>query len=152
MKEKTTSYKKNPNGSYTRTGKIVQRPEDGWQESQGASIEQRKGWGVWLTWETDDPRVTRPALVLFLLFFLAVFGSMIWCGWEAARTPSQQAFTAAVGAGLLGWTLYIGNGLRKSIDRREAAQQAALRAERERKRLARLSGEAHGPHEGPQKK
>lgn len=142
MKEKTTSYRKNPNGSYTRTGKIVQRPEDGWQESQGASIERRKGWGVWFTWETDDPKYTRPGLVIFLLFFIAIFTAIFWCAWEAARTPSQQIFSITVWAGFLGWTLYVGNGLRKAINRREAEQQAAVRAEQEKKRLARLADTA----------
>lgn len=142
MKEKTTSYRKNPNGSYTRTGKIVQRPEDGWQESQGASIERRKGWGVWFTWETDDPKYTRPGLVIFLLLFIAIFTAIFWCAWEAARTPSQQIFSVTVWAGFLGWTLYVGNGLRKAINRREAEQQAAVRAEREKKRLARLADTA----------
>ena len=51
-------------------------------------------------------------------------------------------FSITIWAGFLGWTLYVGNGLRKAINRREAEQQAAVRAERGKKRLARLADTA----------
>lgn len=72
MEEKTTSFKKNANGSYSKKGVVRQTPKDGFVEHDGpGGLEYRKGHGVWWTYETDDPKVTRPFLYIFSLFLWA---------------------------------------------------------------------------------
>ena len=72
MEEKTTSFKKNANGSYSKKGVVRQTPKDGFVEHDGpGGLEYRKGHGVWWTYETDDPKVTRPFYIFFSLFLWA---------------------------------------------------------------------------------
>lgn len=74
MEEKTTSFKKNANGSYSKKGVVRQTPKDGFVEHDGpGGLEYRKGHGVWWTYETDDPKSYTP---VFIYFFRSFYGPL----------------------------------------------------------------------------
>ena len=117
MEEKTTSFKKNANGSYSKKGIVRQTPKDGFVEHDGpGGLEYRKGHGVWWTYETDDPKVTRP----------------FSC--SQGMDPSGRLYVATVGLGINCFFLYVFFGCLRDIRKREKQQQEALQKEREAKR------------------
>ena len=120
MEEKTTSFKKNANGSYSKKGVVRQTPKDGFVEHDGpGGLEYRKGHGVWWTYETDDPKVTRPCLYIFFALFMGLWNGIFY-SCSQGMDPSGR--------------MYVFFGCLRDIRKREKQQQEALQKEREAKR------------------
>lgn len=107
MEEKTTSFKKNANGSYSKKGVVRQTPKDGFVEHDGpGGLEYRKGHGVWWTYETDDPKVTRPFLYIFFALFMGIW-NWIFYSCSQGMDPSGRMYVATVGLGINCFCLYV---------------------------------------------
>lgn len=134
MEEKTTSFKKNANGSYSKKGVVRQTPKDGFVEHDGpGGLEYRKGHDVWWTYETDDPKVTRPFLYIFFALFMGLW-NWIFYSCSQGMDPSGRMYVATVGLGINCFCLYVFFGCLRDIRKREKQQQEALQKEREAKR------------------
>lgn len=119
MEEKTTSFKKNANGSYSKKGVVRQTPKDGFVEHDGpGGLEYRKGHGVWWTYETDDPKVTRPFLYIFFALFMGLW-NWIFYSCSQGMDPSGRMYVATVGLGINCFCLYVFFGCLRDIRKRE---------------------------------
>ena len=118
MEEKTTSFKKNANGSYSKKGIVRQTPKDGFVEHDGpGGLEYRKGHGVWWTYETDDPKVTRPFLYIFFALFMGLW-NWIFYSCSQGMDPSGRMYVATVGLGINCFFLYVFFGCLRDIRKR----------------------------------
>ena len=90
-----------------KTETITQRPEDGFVGHQEIShMEYRKGYGKGITFETDDPKVTRPFICIFCgvfaLLLLLGFGYGILC----AKDAFQRVLLCILLAGMEAFVVY----------------------------------------------